>query len=346
MAAVPDHGGSLERAGALFPEAPLPFIDLSTGINPHAYPLFDLPATAFSRLPEPARIAELAATAAGAYGAEGADCIVPAPGTQILLPLVMGLVPPGRAAVLGPTYAEHARCAALAGHGVQMVGAVEDLFEADLAVVVNPNNPDGRVVARRDLLALAEHLRAKGGLLVIDEAFMDVGPHGESLCGDVGRGGIVVLRSFGKFFGLAGLRLGFALAALDIARRLAAALGPWAVSGPAIEIGIRALSDRQWQDAMRERLADDRARLDQLLQKAGFPASGGTSLYAFLRHPEAPALFARLGASGIFVRRFDDRANVLRLGLPGDESAWERLSLALGLPAGRPGLAETEEKAR
>ncbi len=194
---------------------------------------------------------ELAAVAAKAYGAPSASHVAPAPGTQILLPRVYSLVKPGRALILGPTYAEHHRAAALAGHAAVEVHDFAALADADLAIVVNPNNPDGRICSRTDLLGLAEIMRRKGGLLVVDEAFMDVGPREESLCGDVGEGGIVVLRSFGKFFGLAGVRLGFAIASQDIARRLDAEFGPWAVSGPALEYGIRALGDAVWRDAMR-----------------------------------------------------------------------------------------------
>ncbi|RUU07840.1 aminotransferase class I/II-fold pyridoxal phosphate-dependent enzyme, partial [Mesorhizobium sp. M6A.T.Ca.TU.002.02.2.1] len=207
--------------------------------NPHSYPFFELPATALSRLPEAARARELADVAASAYGSPSAAHVMSAPGTQILLPRVASLASPGKALVLGPTYAEHQRAAAIAGHAVMEVDDFEALAGADLAIVVNPNNPDGRIIERKKLLALAGKLRARGGLLVVDEAFMDVGPLGESLTGDVEQGGIVVLRSFGKFFGLAGLRLGFALADTLTVERLEAQFGPWAVAGPALEYGIR-----------------------------------------------------------------------------------------------------------
>lgn len=324
-----DHGGSLGRARALFPHAPQPWIDLSTGINPHSYPLFDLPATALTRLPEPSSAGRLQAAAASAYGAPSPLHVALAPGTQILLPRVFSLVKPGRAAILGPTYAEHARTAALSGHSVDEVSDVSALADSDLAIVVNPNNPDGRVVPRADLLALAETLRRRGGLLVIDEAFMDVGPQEESLCGDVGQGGIVVLRSFGKFFGLAGVRLGFAIASPDIAARLDAEFGPWSVSGQALEYGIRALDDHDWQAMMRERLASDAARLDSLLAAQGMPVSGGTSLFRYILTTGAAALFDALGEAGILVRNFAERPHALRFGLPGDEPAWGRLDRAL-----------------
>ncbi|RWN52293.1 threonine-phosphate decarboxylase CobD [Mesorhizobium sp.] len=328
-AAVVDHGGSLGRARALFPHAPQPFVDLSTGINPHSYPFFELPATALSRLPEAARVRDLADVAASAYGAPSAANVVAAPGTQILLPRVASLVSPGKALVLGPTYAEHQRAAAIAGHAVTEIDDFDTLAGADLAIVVNPNNPDGRIVERKKLLALAERLRARGGLLVVDEAFMDVGPLGESLAGDVEHGGIVVLRSFGKFFGLAGLRLGFALADALTVERLEAQFGPWAVAGPALEYGIRALADSGWQAEMWRRLARDAARLDALFGRFGIPVAGGTTLFRYVRLRDAAGLFSGLGERGILLRQFSGRPEVLRAGLPGEGEEWQRLESAL-----------------
>jgi cobalamin biosynthesis protein CobC len=232
--------------------------------------------------------------------------------------------------VLAPTYSEHARIASLVGHSVEEVAHVAQLEEAELAVAVNPNNPDGRVVRKTDLLEVAEKLRARGGLLIIDEAFMDAGPLKESLAGEVGRGSnIVVLRSFGKFYGLPGVRLGFALTAPEHAARLAALLGPWALSGPALAIGQVALADEQWAQLMRERLRVAADRLDALLTDVGLHVIGGTSLFRLARTPAAADLFDRLGRSGIFVRRFAERPSWLRFGLPGDEEAWRRLLATL-----------------
>ncbi len=321
------HGGDLDAARRLFPDAPEPFIDLSTGINPFSYPVPDLPAGSFARLPEPAALARLEAAAAEAYGAPSPAHVVAAPGLQILLPMVAALAPPGRAAVLAPTFAEHARVAALAGHKVQEVSDAASLKGTDLAIVVNPNNPDGRLFRKETLLALADML----GLLIVDEAFMDVGPPGASLAGEVGRANVVVLRSFGKFFGLAGLRLGFALAAPDIAARLRASLGPWAVSGPAIAVGEIALADAPWIAATRARLETEAQQLDALLVDAGLDLVGGTSLFRLVRSAAADALFHHLGRAGILVRRFAERPDWLRFGLPRDETAWQRLETALSV---------------
>jgi len=323
------HGGDLGRARALFPCAPEPFIDLSTGINPYAYPLPDLPAALFTRLPGQEDLWRLAAAAARAYRAPSRDHVVCAGGTQILLPMVARLLPPGPASILGPTYAEHARAAALASHHAVEVASIEQLADTQLAVLVNPNNPDGRVIAKSALLDLADRLNRRDGLLVIDEAFADLMPAEASLTDATERPNIVVLRSFGKFFGLAGLRLGFALAAPRLARRLQAQLGPWAVSGPAVEIGATALADTAWQDAMRVRLAEAAQRLDALLTGTGLTLVGGTSLYRLTQRADADALFDHLGRAGIIVRRFGKDAIRLRWGLPKDEAQWQRLMAAL-----------------
>jgi len=322
------HGGDLGAARRLFPGAPEPLVDLSTGINPNPYPLPRFSAGLFGRLPDPAAVLALTAAAARCYGVTSAARVVPAPGTQILLPLVAGMVHRGRAAVLVPSYPGHARAAALAGHDVVAMHEIADVADARLVIIGNPNNPDGRLIARGALMALAERLEARGGLMVVDEAFMDVGPPGTSLA-DLPRGNIVVLRSFGKFFGLAGLRLGFALAAPEIAARLSALLGPWAVSGPALAVGAKALADATWIARARRRLAKAADRLDTMLVAVGLEIVGGTSLFRLTRTPKASALFDHLGRAGILTRAFAEHASWLRFGLPGDERAWRRLEAAL-----------------
>lgn len=333
------HGGDLGAARKLFPGAPEPLVDLSTGINPFSYPVPRLDAEVFARLPEPADLDRLAAIAAAAHGAPSADHVVAAPGLQIVLPMVTALAPPGRAAVLSPTFEEHARVAALAGHTVREVAAPHELAEAELAIVVNPNNPDGRLIARETLLALADALAP--GLLVVDEAFMDASAEpAASLAADVGRRNLVVLRSFGKFFGLAGLRLGFVLAAPEIAARLRSTLGPWAVSGPALAAGAVALADTAWIAAMRTRLADSARRLDALLIAGGLEVAGGTTLFRLVRTPAAGEVFDRLGRAGILVRRFAGHPSWLRFGMPGSETEWQRLAAALSIDAAPGAICE------
>jgi cobalamin biosynthetic protein CobC len=254
---------------------------------------------------------------------------VPAPGTQILLPLVARLAPPGRAAILTPGYPEHARAASVAGHSVVAARDIDECDNAALVILGNPNNPDGRLFAPADILALAAALRRRGGLLVIDEAFADVAQPEISVASAIGCGNVVVLRSFGKFFGLAGLRLGFALAVPPLAERLRAALGPWAVSGPALAVGASALADDAWIAGTRRRLDKAVVKLDRILSAAGLTIVGGTSLFRLVQTPSASALFDHLGRAGIWVRAFPDNASWLRFGLPGDRQAWRRLHDAL-----------------
>jgi cobalamin biosynthetic protein CobC len=316
------HGGGLIAARRRFPNAPEPWIDLSTGINPVPYPLPPLPAESWTRLPEPEQVGALEAAAAVAYGVADPACVVAAPGTQALIHLLPRCLPHQRVAVVSPTYAEHRAAWALAGHDVREVASLRDAAGAGVVVVARPNNPDGAVLDSTDLLDQAQRR-----LLVVDEAFADWEEC--SLAALLPHPRLLLLRSFGKTYGLAGVRLGFALAAPERARALRDALGPWAVSGPALHAGVAALPDRQWLVSAGLRLARDGLRLDELLRAAGGRVVGGTRLFRLIEHDDAAGLATGLGQAGILVRSFADRPFLLRFGLPGPQAAWERLAAAL-----------------
>jgi cobalamin biosynthesis protein CobC len=328
MSMVP-HGGDLAAAEARWGRPAEGWLDLSTGINPKPYPIPAIDPAAWHRLPQHDRLRALLETARACYGAPADAPIVAAPGTQILIQLLPRLRPGARVAILGQTYGEHAACWAAEGAAVATIGSLNEAAAAEVVVLVNPNNPDGRVVDSARLLALAEGLAARGGLLVVDEAFAEVTPWA-SVAAEAGRPRLLILRSFGKFFGLAGIRLGFALGAAAEVERLAQLLGPWAVPGPAIEIGITALLDRGWQDETRTRLLAAAKRLTDLLSAHGFADRGGTDLFRLVEHPEAARIWDRLGRAGLLVRPFPDRPTLLRFGLPGDEAGFARLAAALG----------------
>jgi len=359
-----EHGGRLLAARQRFPDAPQPFLDLSTGINPVPYPVPPLPSEAFTRLPEPEALDALQVAAAAAYGMADPAMVVAAPGTQALISLLPLLLPQRRVTVLEPTYAEHAAAWRNAGAevfplplppgkgwgegssergsylpgagptwargsycGLPHPGPLPEGEGEGALVLCNPNNPDGRRITGRDLLDLA----ARRPLLVVDEAFADFEPQ-DSLAPHLPLPGVVVLRSFGKAYGLAGLRLGFALAEPALAGRVRAALGPWAVSGPALQIGAAALADTTWRDDAGRRLRVDAAALDGLLQRAGMTVVGGTVLFRLADTPDAAGWASRLGQAGILVRSFADAPTRLRFGLPGTVADWDRLALALGVP--------------
>lgn len=325
------HGGNLTRATALFGAPANGWLDLSTGINPVPYADLSLSRAALTQLPSEGALAGLLDAARTAYGFADRAALCAAPGTQALIELLPTMRPTARVAVLSPTYGEHASVWRRAGHRVTETGEIGDLettAEFDVVVVTNPNNPDGRICDPTRLMRLSDDLARTGGWLMVDEAFADVTP-AVSLAPLAGRPGLVVLRSFGKFFGLAGARLGFAAGPADLIAALETRLGPWAVSGPALEIGTRALSDSAWIETMRTDLAGWRARLDSALQSAGFTVIGGTDLFRLTTHDDAPGFYRHLGHTGILVRDFPDHPAWLRFGLPGSNSDFLRLEAAL-----------------
>tara|TARA_R110001599_G_scaffold100094_2_gene256392 strand:+ start:4534 stop:5511 length:978 start_codon:yes stop_codon:yes gene_type:complete len=322
------HGGNLSAAKATFGDAVSGgWIDLSTGINPVPYPASPLTPVDLNRLPEPADEQALIAAARSYYGAAPDSGIIAAPGTQALIQWQPYVRPIGRVDVIAPTYGEHAPRWADAGHTVRNINALDEA-DADVVVIVNPNNPDGRTAPRDALILAAERQAARGGLLVVDEAFADVAP--EVSLSNHAMDGLLVLRSFGKFFGLAGLRLGFAIGDNTVTARLADKLGPWAVSTPALSIGRTALNDTVWQMATRARLIADAAKLDDLLSAAGLVLLGGTNLYRLIETEDAEALYRTLGQAGILIRTFPTHPRWARFGLPATEQHWNRLAAALG----------------
>ncbi len=315
-----DHGGNIDAAKARWGAGD--WIDLSTGINRVPYPVPELPSEAWTMLPTAAQKAALVAAAHAAYrtGAPG----VALAGAQAAIQLVPRLGPPGLARILAPTYNEHAAAFHAAGWRVEEVGAFSDLAGADAGVVVNPNNPDGRTHRPEDLLATAGSV----GRLIVDESFCDPTP-GLSVLPEAEIAGLIVLRSFGKFFGLAGLRLGFAFGSEDDVAAIDHLAGPWPVSGAAIEVGCRALADTDWQASTTARLLTEAPRLDALAEAAGWRPAGGTALFRLLDAGEAAAAQEKLARSRIWSRIFPWSRTLIRLGLPGSEAEWDRLSRAL-----------------
>lgn len=314
-----EHGGNLDLAQQRFGGRAEDWIDLSTGINRLPYPVGEIATRAWNALPSSAEIAALHRAARHAY--RTAAPLVAMGGAQAAIQLLPQLAPRGRARILAPTYNEYAGVLSAAGWDVHEVADFDALAGADLAIVVNPNNPDGRSCLPQDLLALLPHV----GRLVVDESFADAVPH-LSLAPEADRPGLLILRSFGKFYGLAGLRLGFALGSSADIDRLAAAAGPWPVSGAAIAIGCRALRDDAWAEATSARLARDCVRLDGMTQARGWRLVGGAALFRLYEVPDALAAQEQLARRQIWSRAFARQPTWLRLGLPGDESEWARLA--------------------
>jgi histidinol-phosphate/aromatic aminotransferase/cobyric acid decarboxylase-like protein len=410
------HGGRLGAARIAYSQAPQPWIDLSTGINPRSYPAPRARGITLNRLPDTGELARLEAVAAAAFGVGDPVRVVATGGTEPalrLLPFVVGTRTAGgvevgsggiasstaggvgvgsggigsstaggvgvgsggigssaaggveaggaevgsgaasgvgafadsvgvagarygiaMALVAGPTYGSHIDGWAKAGvparvvEDAQLDGAIGD---RTAVIVVNPNNPDGRLVSRDRLRQLHDVVASRGGVLVVDEAFAEVTPEASvaDLAGTSEAERLVVLRSFGKFYGLAGLRLGFVIGSPAMAARVRGLIGDWPVSVDAMAAGLAAYADTAWADRMRKQLAAAARRLDGLLRRYGFEVVGGTSLYRLVRAADAPARFERLAAAGILTRPFQHDATLLRFGLPGAPDGWRRLGEAL-----------------
>ncbi len=311
-----DHGGNLDAARRRWGGKRTDWVDLSTGINPHPYPLGALTSDAWTALPDKAAEDALLEAARGFWAVPKGLDIIAASGASALIATLPGLASAGCVAIPGPTYNEHA--AAFRGHGWEVC---EDAAGSTARVIVHPNNPDGAIFAGGDLSNL--------DLLVIDESFADTDPN-LTMRALAHRPGVIILKSFGKFWGLAGLRLGFAIGHPDTIARLRDRVGPWAVSGPALEIGTRALLDHGWAQRTRLRLQADAVRLDGLVKATkSMQLVGGTPLFRLYATENAIKTQDALAEHHVWTRAFPYSETWLRLGLPGSPEAWAQVETAL-----------------
>jgi cobalamin biosynthetic protein CobC len=313
-----EHGGRLRQAAAKYGIPLNEWLDLSTGINPNGWPVPEVPPDMWARLPEEDDGLEAAACA---Y--YKTDSLLPVAGSQAAIQALPRLRQPCRVGVIHPGYAEHRHHWKRAGHAVTPLApnAIErQIPDLDVLVLINPNNPTGDRFDVETLLHWHERLAARGGWLVVDEAFMDPTPE-QSLAGKTRRPGLIVLRSLGKFFGLTGARVGFVLAEPTLLERMATELGPWTVTGPSRFMTQQALSDQPWQNEARLRIPQESQRLAELLSRHGLTPSGGTTLFQWVCSPRAHAIHEALARQGILTRLFTEPPS-LRFGLPGDENDW------------------------
>ena len=323
---MPEHGGRLLAAARQWGIPPGDWLDLSTGIAPWSYPV-KVDEAAWRRLPEDDD--GLVAAAAAYYGHPAP---LPLPGSQAAIQWLPALLPRGRTVLPASTYGEYAPAWRQAGHEVIERSYDECLGGGDSASVIvlcHPNNPDGQRANPDQLLTLARQQAARGGWLVVDGAFADVvGDAGLTAAAGTTLPRLVVLRSLGKFFGLAGARVGFCCADATLQARLAATLGPWPLAHPSRVAALQALNDHAWQAVQRQRLIEGAGQLADLLDAAGLPGHDGGQLFRYVPCAQADALHDFLARRGILIRRFA-RPPALRFGLPGNAAEHQRLKSAL-----------------
>lgn len=319
MASIPHlgafrHGGRLREAMAAYPDARGPWLDLSTGINPEPWHGARASATALQALPDPAMLAELEAVAGRAFGVADSARVVAVGGADVALRLLPLLLGEGEAALVAPIYGGHVE--AWAGRKPHMVASIDDrrAVDADVLVLVNPNNPDGRQVSRARLGAFAERRAALGLWTIVDEAFAEVTPQISVAELEIDR--LIVLRSFGKFYGLPGARLGFIICNNGLAREIRALLGDWPVCADALALGLGAYADEAWRVTAAACLASQARNLDAVLSAAGLAVVGGCDLFRWVEAPDAHRLFVGLCRRGVLTRPFGEHPTRLRFGIP------------------------------
>lgn len=318
------HGGRLSEAKAHFGDGGEPWLDLSTGINPHCWPGVSATGVDWQALPDVQALADLKCAAADYFGVDPAY-ICALPGTEIGLRMLGDMIA-GPAAHVVPSYRTHAE---MFGQSRPISPDEMPELSSTTILLANPNNPDGRITPVDTLFAKLDQLRGSPHWLVIDEAFADASPE-VSLAGHIDDAApLIILRSFGKFFGLAGLRLGFVLGPRRIVAGFREKLGSWPVSAAALAIGHEAYRDSVWIAAMRARLRSEAVTLDAMLVGHGLKPIGDCPLFRLIETEDAGALFERLARCWILTRPFADNPRWLRLGLPNGERALARLDEAL-----------------
>ncbi len=319
------HGGRSDLARSQFGGAD--WLDLSTGVSPWAYPT-DIQPAALARLPSPDDVARLEAVAARCFGSVPAATVA-VPGSDLGLRILGQLLASQAPAAAAPGYSGHVAmwsqpCLPVRSDPASLIVAARS---CDALVLARPGNPGGEIVEEAVLERLAEYVGGRGGWLIVDEAFVDAEPSISVAARDWPS--LITVRSFGKFAGLAGLRLGFVIAPPAIATRLRAWLGDWPLSGPAVAAGLAHYQDTQWQSAQRQRLAQSGEWLDGVLRNAGLVIGSSTPFFRTCAAITGWALFEHLTQHSILVRPFADDPTRLRIGLPGDTTATQRLARAL-----------------
>ncbi len=355
-----NHGGRIIAAAEQYGIPEKDWIDLSTGLNPNAWPVAELPAHIWQALPEDDDGLQ---TVANQY--YGCDYCLPVAGSQAAIQILPTLRAVSKVGIISPSYAEHEHNWKQAGHDVIQLSydgkdAADDvdkqLQQLDVLVVINPNNPTGKIFPVETLLNWHQQLSIKGGWLIVDEAFMDVTPEKSLLLSGI-KPGLIVLRSLGKFFGLAGVRCGFVITDEALLQRIATRLGPWSLTGPTRYIAKQALADTGWHNKTREQLTNAGVRLQQMLKEHGLTPVGGTALFQWLTHPEAKEIFEACASQGILIRYFEKQASIksnicdeevslpsLRFGLPEKEEHWQRLIAVLATLSGLINTTENKNK--
>ena len=319
-----NHGGNLDFAASIYGGPVTDWLDLSTGINRIPYDNLLVSKNNFCVLPDRTLFKSLIDAASNTYAVPSKASLLPINGVQMAIQAIPHIETCGTAKILGPTYNEYSATLRNFGWKVVCVKNLKDLSGADLAIVVNPNNPDGRICTQKEILRVLPNV----GKIIIDESYCDPTPE-LSMMPHAGEKGLIIFKSVGKFFGLAGIRLGFIISQKSETEVFSNIIGPWSVSGPTLEVGTRALVDTTWIEQTRKRLSYDAKRLSNLIAESNLQSAGATKLFHLIKLDNAADAQKKFAEEMIWTRIFSYSKSWLRIGLPGSEDEWSRLRACL-----------------
>ena len=322
------HGGDLSDAVRVNRKIKK-WIDLSTGINPNAYNDFNIDKTVYSHLPSGNQLAELMSIARGYYNLNQEIKICAYQGAQGVINILPNIVNKNihdTIQILTPTYTEHYRVWNDHGFKIRLVTNIENELDPSIPfVLVNPNNPDGKLFQPKYLEELWERIRKAGGFLILDESFMDGTPD-MSFRFDNCRDNVIVIRSFGKFFGLPGLRLGFVYGDNHYINKVSSLVGPWPISSSSLLIARKAMLDTVWISATITDLKMKSTALSNFLHDQKLKTVGDCYFFKTIELDNASQMHKALANHGIWTRIFNYNQKWLRMGLTKNKFEFEYLA--------------------
>lgn len=321
-----EHGGDIEGAAAHFGIPLAEWIDLSTGMNPEPYPVEALAVEVFHKLPYQSQ--SFIESSARYYGSEQFVAVAGSQAAIQWLPQLLADLP-----VLLPSvgYRDHYEYWHQR-HSVDFYDSLDASVAAEEIsdrlsqnsrqhlLVINPNNPSGIQFSIQQIIEWSGMLSGRA-FVIVDEAFIDTCV-GESLLNLKLPNNIVVLRSFGKFFGLAGIRLGYVFANDSLLARFRQCLTCWQINGPAQAVAIKALSDEVWQKAAQQSIQHNVAHTAVIFEPL-WPALGIISctvnslfISVVMSAEAAAGLYQFFARSGVLLRLVSiDHRSIIRIGL-------------------------------
>jgi threonine-phosphate decarboxylase len=316
------HGGNIYAASRDLRCQPASMLDFSASINPlgmapGAVQVVQASLELATHYPDP-DCYELK-QALGRFHGIDPECVCIGNGSTELIFLLPKTLALRRALIPGPTFSEYAAAMRAVGGEVSMLLAPpEEEFRIRLSQVAaalqrsldcvwlcNPNNPTGQLWTKAQVLELWKKARRVGASLIVDEAFIDYCEADSVVSEATSRAGLLVLRSFTKFYGMPGLRVGYLVAEPTVIRRIEAMRLPWSVNNLAQVAAIASLNETSYAVRSRQLIIEERPRLAAALAGQGWVPCPSSANFLLVRLPsflKSAAVAAATRRQGVLIR--------------------------------------------